>query len=1118
MNEFARMAATRAREQARTISEFIQRGGNISENVELANALFDIVGRDVFRYNPGKDETKVVMANVYRFGIDSEAGLLGRSTTKGIARDMQYQASEIFLGGKNGVVDLDEISDIRVGGQSFDLSEEIIKFRIADHKVLLSEDAVARYMHALGGFDLDDKALPIITRFQTSNGVEKLAFNLLRQPTGPEESMFLLPNFDAETVRSLLGREEMKYALNSLQDEFSDFSKGSAVFDAIASDINARGLASGASASSVRVQFESSMRLLKSIMEGDGAIGGLYNYEDNARLARNVEQAFLDLLRYSEASGFTTISDVTERQAKRIKRFGTSSLFSAPGVDEVGYTSQGIFKLLDQEGVFDITDPMTDALRQAGYDQSFIDRFINYTAPDIESEVKFSPFDAKMRFLAEEIDNEHVLSALYSSAMGFNAAKNVVAKSEAQLGAYINASMVVSSMLDQYQDFLIDVNDKHGGQLKAVYNKLLEYNIGLISQESAIDISVNQGGSRSLAREQVRISTLAQLAEGEYAGLLDTKKLESAISKLHDSADLKTLNEGITPGIIKQTAFIRTLSESMGMGYQGGYGFDYQLFKSRMLADPESIVEYMAIYSKEMKAAAEFAEKELGFQVTSAQRDLMDRMDSLYFEFADLKDAKAGRQEIDAKLQEINIFLKEESGMFLSGDRAEVYANVSRLSEYSAQLHNTHSRNRLKKYRENMKRQQQSLDSALSFTSIESRLKAKDILATYSDELDKFRSVRIADLVDAGMEEEIVKRFKIFGDLFDEIDKSSRLENVSKFDILTAIDAELLDRKIDISVGKMLPDIEGAETVSEMIRSVSSSRNLRSIRQSMNNDIANVGQKTYERIAGLVEPFSGETFAERLQGYVDANTKRGVISGLNEMEQRLVQRFLAGGAEIGELESLRRLARENTEAGRLAAEFLSEESAVYGAFAANAQYMDNIDEFNELTRYGTTATEAELAEELGDAFDEFNTKDVEAKNTQYKRIGDKLAEKDFIDFIKRPAVKKTLYGMGALIAFSFGYQAYKDRTQADMTGPPLLPGGSAYETQISPGGANMEDIYYQGYNPGVSYQVSLHGNQDSINSFRQSVGDLNYGNLTTTMYSNLPRLGRDLYADVAPDF
>ena len=64
----------------------------------------------------------------------------------------------------------------------------------------------------------------------------------------------------------------------------------------------------------------------------------------------------------------------------------------------------------------------------------------------------------------------------------------------------------------------------------------------------------------------------------------------------------------------------------------------------------------------------------------------------------------------------------------------------------------------------------------------------------------------------------------------------------------------------------------------------------------------------------------------------------------------------------------------------------------------------------------------------------------------------------------------------------------------------------------------MEDVYYQGYNPGVSYQVSLHGNQDSINSFRQSVGDLNYGNLTTTMYSNLPRLGRDLYADVAPDF
>jgi hypothetical protein len=87
-----------------------------------------------------------------------------------------------------------------------------------------------------------------------------------------------------------------------------------------------------------------------------------------------------------------------------------------------------------------------------------------------------------------------------------------------------------------------------------------------------------------------------------------------------------------------------------------------------------------------------------------------------------------------------------------------------------------------------------------------------------------------------------------------------------------------------------------------------------------------------------------------------------------------------------------------------------------------------------------------------------------------------------------------------------------------MQGPPLLPGGSAYEVRPGQGSYNLENVYNQGYSPGVSYQVSLHGDQNSINNFRQSVGDLNYGNLTTTMYSNLPRLNRDLYADVAPDF
>lgn len=189
---------------------------------------------------------------------------------------------------------------------------------------------------------------------------------------------------------------------------------------------------------------------------------------------------------------------------------------------------------------------------------------------------------------------------------------------------------------------------------------------------------------------------------------------------------------------------------------------------------------------------------------------------------------------------------------------------------------------------------------------------------------------------------------------------------------------------------------------------------------------------------------------------------------------------------------------------------------------ARSQLSEFGDEMDEVLSFGGRASAAGFAPDMVDLTDDeranlFRGLDGEVMGetarpteTGYKRIG-----KEFFD---KPIVKKSAYAAAGLIAASFLYSASKDRTQEDAAGPPLLPGGSAYEAMSQRDPQMPETSMFSGYNEGVGYSVNIEGTREQAESFSRSIGSVARGPVNSTMYKGLPQLGKDPYSQIASSY
>jgi hypothetical protein len=118
----------------------------------------------------------------------------------------------------------------------------------------------------------------------------------------------------------------------------------------------------------------------------------------------------------------------------------------------------------------------------------------------------------------------------------------------------------------------------------------------------------------------------------------------------------------------------------------------------------------------------------------------------------------------------------------------------------------------------------------------------------------------------------------------------------------------------------------------------------------------------------------------------------------------------------------------------------------------------------------------------------------------------------------RPGVVKSAIGAGLLIAGSFLYQNKKDKTIEDAAGPPLLPGGSAYENDYPTANVSIPGMPSTGYSSGMNYKVSLYGSRQEVERFQQAASGLTNGAINSTMYNRIPDVSSDPYQQLASSF
>lgn len=200
--------------------------------------------------------------------------------------------------------------------------------------------------------------------------------------------------------------------------------------------------------------------------------------------------------------------------------------------------------------------------------------------------------------------------------------------------------------------------------------------------------------------------------------------------------------------------------------------------------------------------------------------------------------------------------------------------------------------------------------------------------------------------------------------------------------------------------------------------------------------------------------------------------------------------------------------------------FMEQRVALSGA-TASEKALELLDTFNEPIRnpipfFNDIASEY-LTRELRDA----RVGPGEIAGPTYKRIGDALEEKfpSFMNYTKSNKAKIAIgLGIAALGGAVYNKMKSRDHTAEGVAGPPLLPGGSAYER---PATENME---YPSFSPasngdlGVSYNVDVAGSQDQMQKFINASQSVSESGSNATIYSGIPNVGKDPYQEIASSY
>jgi len=1054
------------RNMAQEILEIHRSGIPLDQHPRAMNRIIDFAQKEFFKIKKGIPLP--VMPDVYRFALNAESTQIGISSGR------------MFLDMTDQNIMMDE---------GFSLSTTRVRF--SNHNLLMSERDVIRFHHALGGFDLDDKGLPVLGTYM-SNGKRRLAMAMARQPTGAGEMIGFVRFNDIESYQELFGHN-------------ADFMK---TLDQMILDEKEKLAGSGSSPTLDR------LNILQQNLSGKFTSEEMTRIDQSA-LLDELEETIIDVrdrlyggkARTFDRAYFESLG-VLKQGASTVDFFAGSRLVDFAGVDP-GLTSLGFQKLKTEVMEMNLEDDiyrmyehlMTDqqktqlgairdqiqALKGPAYSGQFIPGSV-YDDPVQLAALEQAQADIKKASKAFRETLDSFQLDKNKKAIAFNkfyleSMEKASTENANNLGKHVNRATVIADGLAQFE--------KAFGSDQAINDALRRYDngkgllVGFPSSETAVDMT------QTFTSGRLKLKMEAEAAADTRYGMDIFRRMYG------NNFDLETSG----------AEAVSQYGEMFGyLQHRGGQQFVLD----------KALIDFGKLNKDDLTAFAESYIK--GAEARIAEGIQTDE---------DLSKLKNLFEGGDAPSKAKIITALTDIGVIGRG-------NLSKTIEIAQQAQDSFNAAR-KRFGDNMKELRDTLTAGMGKNATEAQLSAKAILdanqnifdelmeanAAYRDAQKLFREgIEDGQFIDAARRQELSMGFEqarlraeilkteLGDNLLRGIDEVRSQRPLTGFNLLNALQLEASDRGMSSYVFEQLTDL--TEDSNEEFANLFARLNM-----AKRNKAAYTKATSNLQVKNIVDNFFSATSSTRellLTDIIEGNTKQraldlsqyGDVSGM----------FADLGIDMQQLSQAVGKGVEDTTDETI--------KTISNAIRSRALYERDIldpaiDDFlnGQISADKVVGRKDKPKGIVGNVLRDLEDQSPSNVNpSKFKRLDmDYLTEQ-----FSKPSVQKTAIAAGLLIAGSFLYQNKKDKTTEDAAGPPLLPGGSAYEQGYPTSNVSVPQIGGQASASGMSYKVSLYGSRQDVERFQQAASGLTNGPINSTMYNRIPSVTSDPYQQLASSF
>jgi hypothetical protein len=1181
MNAAARSAYVRNRAMAKEILSMMQRNSDPRTIPEYVRMVTDFYTQNAFRVKG--ERVDLVMPDAARAALRTQqsSGPMFESAID-LHSKVMIDINNIKDGTLVGMDDKVAVQDRLVkAGLLRNQSEaelNFLKFRFTEggNRMVFNGAAAHIYHHSLGTFDLDDKGVPIMTTFKDSKGNDRLAFMTMRQPTGFKEKIFMQADLTHEhTLKNILslGSSDWEGLLNDVGAAYelkSNLARGGSPMaqskiDEILDVLRqARGNSKNLNFKNITSeQIEMVLAGLRQTSRAQDEYGfnKIMNITDRDLLEMTAKGSASPLginQRVAAVGGFDTLRNSLARRGIKVDsmpQYSTGN-FVTLLTEESGRANQdALMKALFEETGKQFSTP--DELR--AYQDSLMG-----TKEDLFKRKVLKDSDEFIRFMEEY--------SPYMTAVERATRATQIEAGEllgGALGTYINRQSSAVYMSDQVINAIATLEQKGVSSVSATVGAksgvfdlaeffYSQYAIGIIPPSSAVDIDKAVAAKMVAQQEEMQKLAMAIDVMRQSNKNISEEAVLKVLGQIGDIGDLtlEEVGQQTVKTMGKQIGFLRAKQIAAGVNADDLIGVDMTMFGD----SPYARVKGRDV-GLTLQGVLSGAEEALATAQTQAERTAIQT-------FID------GFSAMSASAQLSSLALGETSEFRTVGRLAEKSQKIRELFEGKASLAQKSARNANTTYEAvEQARYVNQVDAVIE--SQRANIEAIVSLARERSEASKAgRSISDLKFLSDNLTDETSSMFyqaiatirqtspdSNILDIYDTLQARltatfgqrslKALEGVVDISGREDLMTEMLDLK-DQSFARQTArtnvrnlSFEGYQEVLDEIKAAginTDTINLDDpeIRQLLDNVVEKRKQrKRVDNLQKTIQARRGEIDAiqqkmDAVPGYDSTVTKlqrqidkKG--TKLVNAEARLLSAQQAYGAVAGvnDTDSLYDFAQATRKGMSLipgknpSASPRIEEAALRASSESVLRRMEDTMDATQSVQAFETIDETEIDDSILRTLAEADQASIDPVEsaTRYTRFKDRAKSPAIMDVLQDKTIRRSAYAVAGLVAFGLIYSKVKERGQDEMTGPPLLPGGSAYESDYPRDLPSISDLKY--LNPttlGMQYKINTFGSEEQLGKLQELVGSVVDGPIDSTIYNGLPTLGRDPYNNIASSF